>query len=171
MIEEKSGITNVVENRERRGWQVHKSAVQFQRPSGEELSRLRQLGHIRLLKGAACGTETEARVIATPPREEARPSSIGTNERSMGKRQHQEKRSYRDDDTRTGETNGPEPSADIPNIKREFILTQSTDEMLYDAVRLFSRATGARLTNSHFLRILLKSVEHAMPQIKVDPNV
>jgi hypothetical protein len=84
----------------------------------------------------------------------------------MPRRQHQVKQSYRDDDTRPGETNGPEASADIPNIKREFILTQSADETLYDTVRLFSKTTGAKLTNSHFLRILLKGIAYAMPQLE-----
>jgi len=161
MIEEKYGALTAVENGERRGWQVYKSAVQFQRPSGEELSRLRQLGHIRLLKGAVCGTETDARVISTPPREE-----IHTNERSMPRRQHQEKQSYKDDETTPGETSGSEASADIPNIQRQFILTHSADETLHDSVRLFSKTTGAKLTNSHFLRILLKGIAYAMPQLE-----
>src|SRR5262245_30297608 len=161
MIEEKYGALTAVENGERRGWQVYKSAVQFQRPSGEELIRLRQLGHIRLLKGAVCGTETDARVITIPPRE-----GIHTNERSMPKRQHLEKQSYRDDDRRPGETNGPEANAFIPNIKREFMLTQSADETLYNAVRLLSGATGSNLSNSHFFRIFLKCIAHAMPELR-----
>jgi hypothetical protein len=55
---------------------------------------------------------------------------------------------------------------DIPNIKREFILTQSADETLQDAVRLFSRATGTQLSNSHFLRVLIKGLAHAMPELE-----
>jgi len=84
----------------------------------------------------------------------------------MPKRQQQEKRSYGEDHGRPDESSGPEASTDIPNIKREFILTPSTDDTLQDVVRLFSRATGTNLTNSHFLRVLLKSVAHAMPKLE-----
>ncbi len=84
----------------------------------------------------------------------------------MPRRQHQAKQSYKDDETTPGEINSSEASADIPHIKREFILTQSADETLYDTVRLFSKTTGAKLTNSHFLRILLKGIAYAMPQLE-----
>jgi hypothetical protein len=84
----------------------------------------------------------------------------------MPKRQYQVKRSYKDDDTKSGEIADPARSANIPNIKREFILTRTADETLFAAVRLFSRATGANLTNSHFLRILLKNIAYAMPALE-----
>src|SRR5262245_47537703 len=82
----------------------------------------------------------------------------------MPKRQQQAKRAFKDDVSDSDAQAGLE--GDIPNIKREFILTQSTDDALQDAVRLFSRATGTNLTNSHFLRVLLKCVAHAMPELE-----
>jgi hypothetical protein len=60
----------------------------------------------------------------------------------------------------------PAPTGEIPDIKREFILTESADETLDQTVRLFSRATGANVSNSHFLRALLQVVSQAMPEIE-----
>jgi hypothetical protein len=62
---------------------------------------------------------------------------------------------------------GADPElADTPSIKREFMLTPLADDSLHDAVRVLSRATGTSLSNSHFLRVVLKVVEHAMPEIE-----
>jgi hypothetical protein len=46
------------------------------------------------------------------------------------------------------------------------MLTLLADDSVHDAVRVLSRATGASLSNSHFLRVVLKVVEHAMPEIE-----
>jgi hypothetical protein len=46
------------------------------------------------------------------------------------------------------------------------MLTPFADESLHDAVRVLSRATGTSLSNSHFLRVVLKVVRHAMSQIE-----
>jgi hypothetical protein len=53
-----------------------------------------------------------------------------------------------------------------PIVKREFMLTPSADDTLFEAVRVLSRATRTNLSNSHFLRVLLKVVADAMPQIQ-----
>jgi hypothetical protein len=52
------------------------------------------------------------------------------------------------------------------NIKREFVLTASTDQTLREAVSLFERATGTTITNSHLLRALLRVAAHALPEIE-----
>jgi hypothetical protein len=46
------------------------------------------------------------------------------------------------------------------------MLTPFADDQLHDAVRLLSRATGTTLSNSHFLRVILKVVANAMPEIE-----
>ena len=46
------------------------------------------------------------------------------------------------------------------------MLTPSADDTLFEAVRTLSQATGTSLSNSHFLRVLLKVVADAMPQIE-----
>src|SRR5262245_24859485 len=53
-----------------------------------------------------------------------------------------------------------------PTVKREFVLTPSADDTLFEAVRVLSRATRTNLSNSHFLRVLRKVVADAMPQSK-----
>jgi hypothetical protein len=63
-----------------------------------------------------------------------------------------------------------EATGETPDIKREFILTASADETLHQGVRIFSRATGTDLTNSHFLRVLLKTVEHALPELEKEAS-
>jgi hypothetical protein len=82
----------------------------------------------------------------------------------MPRRQQQSKK-YHEDDRSGAPFDGTE-EGDIPNIKREFILTRVADDTLQDAVRLLSRATGANLTNSHFLRAVLKTVQLAMPALE-----
>jgi hypothetical protein len=60
----------------------------------------------------------------------------------------------------------PQPTGETPEIKREFILTRTADESLGHLTTLYSKATGTNLTNSHFLRALLKALTHAMPEIE-----
>lgn len=57
-------------------------------------------------------------------------------------------------------------TGETPNIKREFILTQSADDTLHDLLRLISRSTSTNPTNSQLLRVLLKVIEHAVPGIE-----
>jgi hypothetical protein len=83
----------------------------------------------------------------------------------MPKQPHQQKRSYREEERRA-ESPRPGQGAEIPNLKREFILTPSVDDTIQDLVRLFSKATGTSLTKSHFLRALFKAVAHAMPELE-----
>ncbi len=58
------------------------------------------------------------------------------------------------------------PTGETPDIKREFILTQTTDDALGHLTSLYSKATGTNVTNSHFLRALLNALAHAMPEIE-----
>jgi hypothetical protein len=55
---------------------------------------------------------------------------------------------------------------ETPHIKREFILTPAADDTLAGTVRCLSRATGTNVSNSHFLRSLLKAVAHALPELE-----
>lgn len=57
-------------------------------------------------------------------------------------------------------------TGEIANITRQFIVTESTDEILRQLVQLYSRAAGSQLTNSHVLRAILKGVAHAMPELE-----
>jgi hypothetical protein len=59
-----------------------------------------------------------------------------------------------------------ESLTETPTVRRQFILTPSTDFTLKHVVALYSKATGSELTNSHFLRAMLKAIEHAMPQLE-----
>ncbi len=59
-----------------------------------------------------------------------------------------------------------EPTGETPDIKREFILTQTADDALAHLTALYSRATGTNVTNSHFLRAVLKALVHAMPEVE-----
>lgn len=53
-----------------------------------------------------------------------------------------------------------------PTIKRELVLTPSTDDTFSALVELLRRSTGTRLTASHVARALLKGVAHCMDQIE-----
>lgn len=66
----------------------------------------------------------------------------------------------------TTEAPASEPWSQQPTIKRELVLTPSTDETFSRLVELFRRSTGTRLTNSHVARALLKGVAHCMDQIQ-----
>jgi hypothetical protein len=57
-------------------------------------------------------------------------------------------------------------TGEIANITRQFIVTESTDEILKQLVQLYSRAASSQLTNSHILRAILKGVAHAMPELE-----
>ena len=60
----------------------------------------------------------------------------------------------------------PEPTGETPDIKREFILTQTADDALGHLTALYSKATSTNVTNSHFLRAVLKVLAHAMPEVE-----
>ena len=59
-----------------------------------------------------------------------------------------------------------EPTGEIPDIKREFVLTQTADDSLGHLTTLYSKATGTNVSNSHFLRAVLKALITAMPEIE-----
>jgi hypothetical protein len=54
----------------------------------------------------------------------------------------------------------------IPNVKREFVLTQSTDHTFSELVALYHRVTGTKLTASHVARAMLKGVAHCMESLE-----
>ena len=70
---------------------------------------------------------------------------------------------YEDNSTSAGDA---ESLTETPTIRRQFILTPSADLTLKHVVAVYSKATGSELTNSHFLRAILKAIEHAMPQLE-----
>ena len=83
----------------------------------------------------------------------------------MARRQHQANRKYKIDEG--GPTRVPRPKPSVaPIVKREFMLTSAADDTLFEGVRVLSKATGTNLSNSHFLRVLLKVIAEAMPQIE-----
>ncbi|TWT44474.1 hypothetical protein RAS1_08890 [Phycisphaerae bacterium RAS1] len=51
-------------------------------------------------------------------------------------------------------------------IKREVVLTGSTDDTLTRLVDLYRRATGTRLSTSHVVRIMLRGVAHCMDSVQ-----
>ena len=111
--------------------------------------------------------DTEARRASNNlPQEECQLTLIDKSGRSMPKVQHKRKRIDREDEAKHADSNHVAATAEVPSVKREFILTKSTDEALEDVVQAFSRATGAKLTNSHFLRALMKGLAHAMPELE-----
>src|SRR4051812_14359581 len=59
-----------------------------------------------------------------------------------------------------------EETGEPANIKREFVLTASTDRALRELVSVFERATGTTITNSHLLRAVLRVTAHALPEIE-----
>jgi hypothetical protein len=60
----------------------------------------------------------------------------------------------------------PQPTGETPDIKREFILTQTADDSLGHLTTLYSKATGTNVSNSHFLRAVLQALMTAMPAIE-----
>lgn len=53
-----------------------------------------------------------------------------------------------------------------PNIKREVVLTSSTDEILTRLVELYRRSTATKLTSSHVMRAILKGIGHCMDTLE-----
>jgi hypothetical protein len=127
----------------------------------------RQIGHLRLLIGQALLVGIKPGECSTnlQPGGKA-PETIVTSESFMPKRQ--QNRSYKDSDPAGGSTARPSTAdaSDYPNIKREFILTRLADESLFETVRVLSSATGTSLTQSLVLRILLKVIACATPEIE-----
>lgn len=52
-------------------------------------------------------------------------------------------------------------AAPVALVKREFVLTPQSEQVLSDLMDLFRRHTGAKLTGSHLLRSLLMGLESA----------
>ena len=52
------------------------------------------------------------------------------------------------------------------NVKREVVLTASTDAAVCDLVELCRRAMGAKLTASHVVRALIKAIAACRPGIE-----
>lgn len=137
-------------------WKVHRSAW-----SGDGSSRAKPCAdrvHLRLVKEAVSEPEAERSNPSLAPTQEEL-TSREVNVSAIPRRQQQSNKHYEDD-------RDSAEIGDVPNIKREFILTRAADDTLQDAVRLLSRATGANLTNSHFLRVVLKTVQLAMPELE-----
>lgn len=55
-------------------------------------------------------------------------------------------------------------------IKREFVLTPATEEALTRLVQVYRNATGTRLSNSHVIRAVLRSVVHGLSAIERETN-
>lgn len=151
-------VTTVTKDDSRDGpeWKVYHSA-----PSWERSSRVKPRDdrvHLRLVKGTLTEPETEGNELSLAMSQE----ELTFNEVGVGAipRRQQHSKKYDEDDRDSAE------AGDVPNIKREFILTRGADDTLQDAVRILSRATGANLTNSHFLRAVLKTVQLAMPELE-----
>lgn len=51
-------------------------------------------------------------------------------------------------------------------LKRELILSRTTDDALTGLVQLYRRATGARLTASHAARAMLRGVAFCLPELE-----
>ena len=65
----------------------------------------------------------------------------------------------------------PEPSQvsqDRPCLNREFVLTRTADDAFARLVELYRRSTGARLTASHVLRVILKGVAHRLDTLELE---
>jgi hypothetical protein len=52
------------------------------------------------------------------------------------------------------------------NVKRQFVLTPSTDATFSRLVDLYERATSARLTSSHVARAVMKGIAHCMSALE-----
>jgi hypothetical protein len=58
------------------------------------------------------------------------------------------------------------PTGEPANIKREFVLSPSTDETFSRLVELYRRSTGTRLSSSHVARAMLKGVAACMASLE-----
>jgi hypothetical protein len=138
-------------------------------PAGGNKYR-RQVGHLRLVASEthqASGQPGDRQIA--PEWEGATITAKVTHETFMPKRQHQGNRKYKIDERSPTRVPQPKPLA-TPIVKREFMLTPEADDTLFQAVRVLSRATGTNLSNSHFLRVMLKVVAEAMPQIEEEAS-
>jgi hypothetical protein len=57
-------------------------------------------------------------------------------------------------------------TGETPDIKREFVLTQTADDTLSHLINLYSKASGTNVSNSHFFRAVLKALAYAMPELE-----
>jgi hypothetical protein len=62
-------------------------------------------------------------------------------------------------------------TGELPDIKREFTLTRSTDDTLSELLALYQRTTGCKLHTSHLMRSLLKALRQAMPEVEREARV
>jgi hypothetical protein len=58
------------------------------------------------------------------------------------------------------------PTGEPANIKRELVLSPSTDETFSKLVELYRRSTGTRLSSSHVARAILKGVAACLPALE-----
>lgn len=65
-----------------------------------------------------------------------------------------------------GQQDPDRSSVETPHVRRQFILTDTADFTLKHLVGVYERATRSGLTNSHFLRAVLKALEHATPHLE-----
>lgn len=91
-------------------------------------------------------TDAAARAIATTPEPAAKAVAAQTG--PLGSATPADRRS---------------PSA---TVKREVILTATTDETMTRLVELYRRATGTRLSTSHVVRGMLRAIAHGMDPIQ-----
>lgn len=151
---------------DRRRWDEHMVREGDNILSAGENDQGRQFGHLRLLTGEAHHGRGRPRNRTTTPDGGSLAASV-TSGRSMPKRHHQDNRKYQIDESSAATALHAGPTT-TPVIKREFMLTPAADDTLFQAVRTLSRATGTNLSNSHFLRVLLKVVADAMPRIEAE---
>jgi hypothetical protein len=62
------------------------------------------------------------------------------------------------------------PSGEPANIKREFVLSPSTDETFSRLVDLYRRSTGTRLSGSHVARAMLRGVATCLDSLQREAN-
>ncbi len=58
------------------------------------------------------------------------------------------------------------PTGEPANIKRELVLSPSTEETFSRLVELYRRSTGTRLSSSHVARAILKGVAACLPALE-----
>jgi len=58
------------------------------------------------------------------------------------------------------------PTGEPANVKREFVLSPSTDETFTRLLELYRRSTGTRLSGSHVARAMLKGISQCMDSIQ-----
>lgn len=60
----------------------------------------------------------------------------------------------------------PAIPGEVPTIKREFVLTPSTDQTFSQLVDLYRRTTGTKLSSSHVARAVLRGIAHCMDNLE-----